>query len=170
MEIDRTHKFSSQTYPSTHTTNQAETVSSREIVVAARAHGAIGASGDIDTNAGQVALASASGASERTAVDAPIHGIARARRRAVRTRVLPDLAQFTAELLSSHGPVVADVIAQLDDVALDLELVLLQPGDVQFLAGGAALELTGNILVVVADDTGKMLVLHLCWVSLRHTV
>jgi hypothetical protein len=43
-------------------------------------------------------------------------------------------------------------------VALDLELVLFQPGDVQFLAGSAALELTGDVLVVVADDTEKMLV------------
>lgn len=105
-----------------------------------------------------MALAATSGAGERTAVDTPIHGVASAGRRAVGARVLPDLAQFTAELLAGHGPVVADVITQLDDVALDLELVLFQPGDVQFLAGSAALELTGDVLVVVADDTEKMLV------------
>lgn len=37
-------------------------------------------------------------------------------------------------------------------MALDLQLVLLQPRDVQFLPRGAALELAGDVLVVVADD------------------
>lgn len=100
-----------------------------------------------------MALAAASGASERIA--APIHGVAGTRGRAVGTRVLPDLTQFATELLAGHSPVVADVVTQLDDMALDLELVLLQPGDVQFLARGTALELTGDVLVVVANDTGR---------------
>lgn len=142
-----------EAYPSTHTTDQAETVSSGEVVVAARTHGAIGPAGDIATNARQVALATTSRAGERTTVDTPVHGVASARRRAVGAGVLPDLTQFTAKLLASHSPVVADVVTQLDDMALDLELVLLQPRDIKLLARGTALELTGDVLVVVADDT-----------------
>lgn len=64
----------------------------------------------------------------------------------------PELAQLAGELLAGGGPVGADVIAQLLYVALEVELVLLEPADVEFLAGGAALELTRNVLFVVADD------------------
>ena len=37
-------------------------------------------------------------------------------------------------------------------MALEVELVLLEPGDVEFLARGAALELAGNVFLVVTDD------------------
>jgi hypothetical protein len=40
-------------------------------------------------------------------------------------------------------------------VALELELVLLEPADVEFLARGAALELAVDVLFVVADDPGR---------------
>ena len=65
------------------------------------------------------------------------------------------MAQLAAELLARGGPVGADVVAQVLDVALELELVLLEPADVEFLAGGAALELPRDVLFVVADDSGK---------------
>jgi hypothetical protein len=38
-------------------------------------------------------------------------------------------------------------------VALEFELVLLEPADVELLAGGAALELAGDVFLVVADDS-----------------
>jgi hypothetical protein len=37
-------------------------------------------------------------------------------------------------------------------MALELELVLLEPADVEFLAGSAALELARDVLLVVADN------------------
>lgn len=37
-------------------------------------------------------------------------------------------------------------------MALEVELVLLEPRDVELLARGAALELTSDVLLVVADD------------------
>jgi hypothetical protein len=55
--------------------------------------------------------------------------------------------------LAGGGPVAADVVAQVLDVALELELVLLEPADVELLAGGAALELAGDVFLVVADDS-----------------
>ena len=39
-------------------------------------------------------------------------------------------------------------------MALDVELVLLQPRDVELLSGCAALELARDVLLVVADDLG----------------
>lgn len=39
-------------------------------------------------------------------------------------------------------------------MALEFELVLFQPADVEFLARGATLELAGDVLFVVADDSG----------------
>lgn len=38
-----------------------------------------------------------------------------------------------------------------------IELVLFEPGDVEFLAGGTALELAGNVFLVVADDSVALL-------------
>jgi hypothetical protein len=37
-------------------------------------------------------------------------------------------------------------------VSLQVQLVLLQPADVELLPGGAALELPRDVLLVVADD------------------
>lgn len=114
------------TYPSTHTSDQSETVTSGEILIATRAHGAICAV-VLRTHTRQVRLAATSGAGEGS-THAPVHAVAGAGCGAVRAAVLPDLAQFTAELLTGHGPVVANVVTQLDNMTLDLELVLLQPG------------------------------------------
>lgn len=38
-------------------------------------------------------------------------------------------------------------------MALEVELILLEPANVELLAGGAALELAGNVLFVVANDS-----------------
>lgn len=64
----------------------------------------------------------------------------------------PELAQLFSELLARRRPVGANVIAQLLDVTLQVELVLLEPRDIELLPGGAALELAGNVLFVVAYD------------------
>ena len=39
-------------------------------------------------------------------------------------------------------------------MAFEVEFVFLKPGDVEFLAGGSAFELAGNVLFVIADDSG----------------
>lgn len=98
-------------------------------------------------------LAAASRAGQGSAAVAVVHAVAGTWCWTARSAVLPDLAQLAAQFLAGHGPVVADVIADLDHVPLDFQLVLFQPRDVQFLARGAALELAGDVLVVVADDS-----------------
>jgi len=67
---------------------------------------------------------------------------------------LPKLAEVFAKLLAGCGPVCFDAVAQLGHGALDVELVLLEPGDVELFAGRAAFELAVDVLVVVADDSG----------------
>lgn len=67
----------------------------------------------------------------------------------------PKLLELAAELLSRRSPVAADVVAQILDVTLQIELVLLQPADVEFLPRGAALELPGNVFFVITDDPGR---------------
>ena len=69
-----------------------------------------------------------------------------------RSAALPEALQLLRELLAGRGPVGADVLAQLGDVALDVQLVLLQPGDVELLAGRAAVELARDVLVIVTDN------------------
>ena len=84
-----------------------------------------------------------------TALFAPAH----TPRGAARSAALPVLAQFFAEFLAGGGPVVADGVAEFGDVAFEVEFVLFEPGHVEFLAGGAALELAGDVFFVVADDS-----------------
>lgn len=81
-------------------------------------------------------------------------------RRALGPTGRPELAQLAAELLARGGPVVGDVIAQLLDVALEVEFVLLEPADVELLAGRAALELAGNVLFIVSDDSAYALLVR----------
>ncbi len=38
-------------------------------------------------------------------------------------------------------------------MALQVELILLEPGDIELLAGGAALELASDVLFVVAYNS-----------------
>lgn len=73
-------------------------------------------------------------------------------RRALRSASRPKLAELTAELLSGGGPVVDDILAQVLDVALEINLVLLEPADVEFLARSATTELASKVLFVVTDD------------------
>lgn len=64
----------------------------------------------------------------------------------------PELAEFLAQFLTRHVPVVPDAFAELADMAFDFELVLFQPGHVEFLPGCAALELAGDVFIVITDD------------------
>lgn len=141
-------------HPGAHTTDQTQAVSRGKILVPALTHGALGAVQCLHSR--QVGLAAPRWASQRPAGTGVVHAVPVAGRRAVGSAVLPDLTQLAAQLLTSHGPVVLDVVTELHDVALDLKLVLLQPRHVEFLPGGTALELTGNVLVVVTDDTVEM--------------
>lgn len=97
-------------------------------------------------------LAAASRAGQGSTAIAVVHAVAGAGCRTAGSAVLPDLAQFAAQFLTGHGPVVADVVADLHHMPLNLQLVLFQPRDVELLARGAALELTGDVLIVIADD------------------
>jgi hypothetical protein len=60
------------------------------------------------------------------------------------------LAEVFGEFLAGGGPVCFDAIAQLGHSPFDFKLVLLQPRDIELLAGSAALQLAVDILVVVA--------------------
>lgn len=72
--------------------------------------------------------------------------------RAGRATRLPEVAEVFCELLASGGPIGLDAVAELDHVALEVELVLLEPRHVELLARGAALQLAVDVLVVVANN------------------
>ncbi len=74
------------------------------------------------------------------------------RRGTLRATGRPVLAQLPAELLAGGRPVHPNVIAQVLDVTLEVELVLLEPADVKLLTRRPALELAGDIFLVVPDD------------------
>lgn len=76
----------------------------------------------------------------------------------VTSRLQPNLSQLSPNFLTGVGPVLLDVIAQFSHVAFDVEFVLLEPGDVEFLAGCTALELTVNVFFVVFDDSSARFV------------
>lgn len=74
-------------------------------------------------------------------------------RGARRPATLPKLAEFLGEFLTGRGPVVAHAVPEFHDVALQIEFVLLEPGNVEFLAGGAAFELAGDVFLIVAHNS-----------------
>jgi hypothetical protein len=78
--------------------------------------------------------------------------------RAVIPAGAPELAELLGQFLARHVPVVPDAFAEFANVTLDLELVLLQPGHVEFLAGRAALELAGYVFIVVTDDPDQVII------------
>ena len=75
--------------------------------------------------------------------------------RAGGARFLPQSPKVACNLVTCSRPVVADIIAQLDDVAFEVNFVLLQPGDIEFLSRGAALELAGYVFLIIADNSRK---------------
>lgn len=81
--------------------------------------------------------------------------IAGAARRAIRSAALPKLAEFLCQFLPGHGPVVSNAFAKLGHVAFDLKLVLFKPRDIELLSGGAPLELTSDILIIVTNDPNR---------------
>lgn len=46
----------------------------------------------------------------------------------------PELLEFSAELLACACPVCNDVVAKILDVTLDIQLILLEPADVELLS------------------------------------
>lgn len=141
-------------YPCSYTSNQPQTVTSGKVLIPGTTHRTVGTVECLHTR--QVRLATTRWASQGTTGTAVIHTVAGARRRATGPAVLPDLSQFPTQLLTRHGPVVLDVVPELYHVSLDFQLVLLQPRDIEFLAGGTALKLTGDVLVVVSDDAKQI--------------
>lgn len=79
-------------------------------------------------------------------------GSGQATGRTVLSARLPELPEFLAELLASGGPVGADRVAQLTHMALDVELVLLEPRNIELLARGAAFELASDVLLIISHD------------------
>ena len=65
---------------------------------------------------------------------------------------VPEVAQFAAQFLARRGPVVSDVVPDFRHMSFNFQLVLLEPRYVQLLPRGTTLELTGNVLVVVANN------------------
>ena len=63
------------------------------------------------------------------------------------------MSQLLSQLLPGGGPIVADAVAKLNNMAFKVYLILLEPGDIQFLARGATLELARDILLVVFDNS-----------------
>jgi len=138
-----------KTYPRPHTTNQPQIIPSRKLgtlpcIVRPR----------------NIEVAESRNRRRRTSNCGCFHGfrlrlLARGcAGRAGRATRLPELAEVFAEFLAGGCPVCFDAVAQLGHGALDVELVLLEPGDVEFFARGAAFELAVDVLVVVADDSG----------------
>ena len=122
------------THPSANTTDEAESVTSDELLGCARSTrgsrrakslGAQSLSGACTVKSGR-ALGTADG---------------------------PELLQLATKFLASSRPVVCDVLSQILDVALEVQLVLLEPADIEFLAGCSTLELSSNVLLVVANDS-----------------
>ena len=74
--------------------------------------------------------------------------------------VLPELAEFFPDFAARAGPVVADVVAEFSHVPAQVEFVLLEPGDVEFLARGAAFELAGDVFLVVSHDSRDLYLLE----------
>lgn len=72
--------------------------------------------------------------------------------RTSRPAILPKLPQLLPNLAASTSPVTANAVPELRNMAPKIQLVLLQPAHVEFLAGGAALELARYVFFVVADD------------------
>lgn len=64
----------------------------------------------------------------------------------------PVVAEFVAELAACGGPVVFDGFAEFEDVAFEVKLVFLEPGEVEFLTGSTALQLARDVLLVIAYD------------------
>lgn len=85
----------------------------------------------------------------RTQVDA----VPRTRCRAAGPTVLPELTQFTTQFLACRGPVVSDVVADFRHMPLNFQFILFEPRHVQLLSRGTALELAGDVLIVITDDS-----------------
>lgn len=64
----------------------------------------------------------------------------------------PKLFKFFGEFLAGSRPVIADAFTELHNMTLEVKLILLEPGDIQFLPSTSALKLPSNIFFVVPDD------------------
>lgn len=138
-------RITGETHPTPHTTDQAQTVARCEIVASPS---------QTATDTLRPAPLSAQGLSRNLKVLQVLNcsagpGNRRAfltlagpsttakggpRSRAGRPAILPELSQFLTDLVSCAGPVVANIVSQLGDMASEIQLVLLQPADVEFLA------------------------------------
>jgi len=65
----------------------------------------------------------------------------------------PEPADFITEFLPGRRPIGLDRVSQFDGMAFDIQFVLFQPRDVQFLSWGPSTELAGDVFFVVPDDS-----------------
>lgn len=147
--MDRKHGTS--THPRPHTPHQAESVTGDEVVGIGPVSAAAAATYRLrwaprrEAEGGCVAL---TGGRFRGSITRP-----RARSPARRAARGPELAQLAAELLSGRGPVAADVVSQILHMAFQVQLVLLEPADVEVMPRGAPLQLPVDVFFVVAHDS-----------------
>ena len=139
-----------KTYPGSHASNQAQTVARSKI----RARTSPGTVRSWDVQVAQVGQSSrrASVALGTWSSVKPTFASTQSPCRADWSATLPILSKFFAEFLAGRGPIVADALTQLCNVSFEVQLIFLEPGDIQFLTRGAALELASNIFLVVSDD------------------
>lgn len=139
-----------KTHPCANPTNQSQTVPRRKILIASVTHRTLRTTDRFHSR--QMRLGTRAGWAGDTARASKVDAVPGTRGRAVGPAV-PALAQFTAQFLTRRGPVVSNIVPDFAHVSLDLQFVLLEPRHVQFLSRGTALELAGDVLVVVADNS-----------------
>jgi hypothetical protein len=115
------------TYPRPYTANQTQGVASDKVVdIVARS---------LATMYGRTPAEASRGRCPKRAAGGLAVGIEeRGPRGALGSTRRPELSQLLAQLLSRRRPVAADVITQLLNVTLEIELILLQPADVELLS------------------------------------
>lgn len=143
------------TYPCSNTSNQSQTVASHEILIPRLATRALRTVRDLQARQMRLRNAVARRRAGKSAASRKVKAVTCAAGRTVRPAVLPELTQLLAQFLTSRRPVVSDTVAQFTHVTLDLQLILLEPRDIELLSRSAPLELTSNVFVVVTDNPAR---------------
>jgi hypothetical protein len=136
-----------QTDPRPDTTDQAQAVARREVLVASSGPRAFRTARAVQTREADFGYA-------RTRAS-EINPVPRAACRTIRSTIAPELAKLLRQFLSGHIPVATNALAELGNVSLDFELVLFQPRHIELLSGGTAFELASNVLVIVTNNPDR---------------
>jgi hypothetical protein len=71
------------------------------------------------------------------------------------TATLPEFVKLLSDFLACCRPVCTDTVPYLCDMTLEVKLIFLEPRNVEFLSRCSALELPGDIFLVVADNSSE---------------